>query len=140
MPTGKCRSSAHRKCRDRQPPPDEAYGRSVGVDTAWLTLYRRNLAPDESEHWWGHFEGADGRVEDERLETDEQALAWARSRAPHVYVSVPHEAEPGRYWAGDGPPPSPDLRPWRGRPVDTAGPTLFEAKRAQWQAQYPKPE
>lgn len=104
-----------------------------------MTLYRRNLAPGEVEHWWGHFEAADGEVEDQKLLTDGDAFEWARARSKHIYVNVPHEAEPARYWAGEGPPPTPDLLPWTGRTADQPAPTLLEKKRARWEAEHRQP-
>jgi hypothetical protein len=107
----------------------------IRTGRVFLTLYNRNLAPGESEHWIALWEGAEGLLEQVRLESDDEALAWARERASEVLVQVPHAVGPARYWAGEGWPPD-ELPVWVGRPPANPAPTLFEAKRDAWQKEF----
>jgi hypothetical protein len=107
----------------------------IRTGRVFLTLYNRNLAPGEREHWLGVWEGTEGLLEEVRLESDDEALAWARERSVDVLVQVPHSAGPARYWAGKDPPPD-ELPVWCGRPPGQPAPTLFEAKRDAWQREF----
>lgn len=101
----------------------------------FLRLWRRNLAPGEVEHWDAFWESPlalqPGLERIDGILDDDEAFAWARARSSCVFVTLPYDAV-GRYWAGEGDPPEPDVPVWQGRPPLDPPPTLSELKLAYW--------